>query len=76
MLPAASCAALLLFLNPAGPAHIVVTVTGTSTNVFSSTVQARVTSDATGRIGVAGILVMVTDTGGGTVIVEVEIANQ
>ena len=71
MLPAASCAELLLTVNPAGSVHIVVTVTGTSTNVFNSTVQARVTSDATGRIGLTGILVMVTDIGGGTVTVEV-----
>lgn len=48
-----------------------VTVTGTSTNVFNSTVQTRVTSDATGRIGLAGILVMVTDLGDGTVTIEI-----
>ena len=74
----ANCAASLLIVNPAGPVNIVVTVTGTSisTNVLSSIVPTRVTSDATGRIGLAGILVMVTDTGGWTVTIEVEIANQ
>jgi hypothetical protein len=69
----ASCAVILLFLNPAGPVHIVVTVTGTAINVFRSTVQARVTSDAIGRIGLTGTLVMTTDTGGGTVTVVVEL---
>ena len=44
--------------------------------LFNSIVQARVTSDATGRIYLAGLLVVATDTGGGTVTVEVESTNQ
>jgi hypothetical protein len=75
VLPTASSAILLLFLNPAGPVHNVVTVTGIFTSVLSSTVQAIVTSDAVGRIGLTGTLVMATDTGGGTVTIKVEIAN-
>ena len=45
-LPVTGCAVLLI-INPTGPVHSVVTVTGTSTNGLSSTVQIRVMEDPT-----------------------------
>ena len=57
---------MLVWLNPAGPLHVVVTVTGTFTNVLSSTVQVRIISDPIGRTGLTGALVTITDVGGGT----------
>ena len=66
VLPITGCAVLVVILNPAGPVHTVVTVTGMSTAGFNSTVQVRVTADPTGRIGLTGELVTVTDERGGT----------
>ena len=62
MLPITGCA-VVVFINPAGPVHTVVTVTGTSTAGSKSTVQVRVTSEGTGQIGLAGLLVMFTEFG-------------
>ena len=58
---------MLVCLNPAGPLHVVVTVTGTFTNVLSSTLQVmiRIISDPTGQVGLTGALVTFTDVGGG-----------
>ena len=74
MLPIASCA-VLASLNPAGPVHAVVTFTETSTNELNSTVQVKVTVDATGRTGPTGTLVTITDVGDGTEMVEAKIAS-
>ena len=52
---------VIVFINPAGPVHTVVTVTGTSTEGLNSTVQVRVTADPAAMVP----LVMVT-VGGGT----------
>ena len=51
-LPITGCAALLI-INPAGPVHSVDTVTSTSANGLSSTVQLRLMEDPTivGAIG-------------------------
>ena len=59
---------MLVCLNPAGPLYAVVTVTGTFTNVLSSTLQVmiRIISDPTGQVGLTGALVTFTDVGGGT----------
>ena len=40
------CCAMLLVIYPAGPVHSVITVTGTSTNGLSSTVQLRLMVDS------------------------------
>ena len=56
VLPITGCAVLVV-INPAGPVHIVVTVTGTSTAGLNSTVQIRVTADPIGRMGLVGVLV-------------------
>ena len=65
MLPITGCA-VVVFINPAGPVHTVVTVTGTSTAGLNITMQVRVTSEGAGQIGLAGLLVMLTEVGGGT----------
>ena len=65
VLPAIACAVLVV-LNPAGPVHTMFTVTGTSTAGLNSTVQVRVTVDPIGRMGISGILVIVTEFGDGT----------
>ena len=54
-------------LNPAGPDHTVFTVTGTSTAALNSTLQVRVMSDPTGRMGLTELLATVTNVGAGTV---------
>ena len=54
-------------ITPSGPVHTVLTVTGTSTAGLNTTVQVRVTSDPTGRIGEAGILVIFIELGAGTI---------
>ena len=59
--------ACLDILNPAGPDHTVITVTGTSTSTLNSTLQVRVTSDPIGRMGLTELLATVTDVGAGTV---------
>ena len=71
MLPITGCA-VLVFINPFGPVHTVLTVTGTSTAGLNSTVQVRVTSDPTGWIGLIGSLVTVTEVGAGTVLINTE----
>ena len=55
-------------VTPSGPVHTVFTVTrsGTTTAGLNSTVQVRVTSDPTGRIGLTGSLEMATTIGLGT----------
>lgn len=53
LLPTTGCEVLVAFLNPAGPVHTVVTMTGAFTNVLSSTAQVRMTLDPMGRIGLA-----------------------
>ena len=53
-------------VTPFGPVHTVFTVTGTSTVELNSTVQVRVTSDPTGRIGLTRSLEMATTIGLGT----------
>ena len=55
---------MLVVINPAGPVHIVFTVTGTSTDGLNSTVQVRVTSDPTGRTGLVLSLVTFIETAG------------
>ena len=65
MLSTTGCAVLDV-INPAGPVHTVVTVTGISTTGLNSTVQVIETADPTGRIGLSGTLVTVTDVGDGT----------
>ena len=55
MLPITGCAVVVV-INPAGPVHTVVTVTGTSTVGLNSTLQVRVTADPTAMVP----LVMVT----------------
>lgn len=57
---------MLVVIKPAGPVHTVTTVTGISTIGLNSTAQVTVTSDPTGRIGLSGTLVTVTDVGDGT----------
>ena len=51
---------------PAGSISRTFTVTGTSTAGLNSTVQVKVTSDPTGRMGLTGLLVTVTKVGTGT----------
>ena len=58
--------AVVIFINPAGPVHTVVTFTGTSTAGLNITVQVRVISEGAGQIGLAGLLVMLTEVGAGT----------
>ena len=53
-------------VTPAGPVHSVFTVTRTFTTGLNSTVQVRVTVDPTGRMGLTGSLVTVTEVGAGT----------
>ena len=57
---------VLVVINPAGPVHSVTTVTGISTTGHNSTAQVTLTADPTGRIGLSGTLVTVTDVGDGT----------
>ena len=58
----------MLILNPSGPLHIIFTVTGTSIASLNSIVQIKVTlAVPIGRMGLAGMLVILTDTGAGTV---------
>ena len=66
MLPITGCAVVVV-INPAGVVHTVVTVTETFTAGLNITVQVRVTSDPTGRIGEAGTLVIFTEFGAGAV---------
>ena len=67
MLPITGCA-VLARVNPSGAVNAVFTVTGTSTDVFDSTVtvQVRVTSDPKGGIGLGMLLDSVTEVGAGT----------
>ena len=59
---------MLIILNPSGPLHIMFIVTGTSIASLNSIVQVKVTlAVPIGRMGLAGILVILTDTGTGTV---------
>ena len=74
VLPITGCAVLVV-INPFGPVHTVLTVTRTSTAGLNSTVQVRVTSDPTGRIGLTGSLVTVTEDGAGTVLTDTEIIS-
>ena len=53
-------------VTPSGPVHTVFTITGTSTAGLNSTVQVRVTFDLTGRTGLTGLLVTLTEVGTGT----------
>ena len=62
MLPITGCAALII-INLFGPVHAVVTVTGAFTAGVISTVQIRVTSDPTGRMGLTGSLVTIVTKG-------------
>jgi hypothetical protein len=55
---------VLVVINPAGPVHSVTTVTAISTIGLNSTAQVTVVADPTGRIGLSGTLVTVTDVGG------------
>ena len=57
---------MAVVINPAGPIHTVVTVTGTYTAGLIITVQVRVTSEGAGQIGLAGLLVILTEVGAGT----------
>ena len=66
LLPITGCAVLVV-INPAGPVHTVFTITETSTDGLNSTTQVRVTIDPIGRIGLALLLVILTDKGSGTV---------
>ena len=70
MLPITGCAVLVV-INPAGPVHTVVTVTGrsTSTAELNTTVQImiRVTVDLIGRMGLTGSLVIDMLFGAGTI---------
>ena len=60
--------ALFAVINPAGPVHTVLTVTGTSTNGLSTTMQVRVTvANPTGRIASVRLLVTLTDARSGTI---------
>ena len=61
---------MLVAINPAGPAHTVFTVTGTSTTGLNSTVQVRVTLDPIGIMGVSELVFKVTDFGGETACVK------
>ena len=63
MLSITGCAALIV-INLSGPVHAVVTVTGAFTAGVISTVQIRVTSDPTGRMGLTGSLVTIVTKGG------------
>ena len=65
LLPITGCAVVVV-INPAGPVHTVVTVTGTSPAGFNITMQVRVTSEGAGQIGLAGLLAMLTEVGDGT----------
>ena len=65
LFPITGCA-ILVVISPAGTVHNVVTVTGKSTIGLNSTVQVKVTADPTGRIGLSGTLVTLTDVGEGT----------
>jgi hypothetical protein len=49
-----------VIVTPIGPVNSAVTVTGTSTDRLKSTVQVRVTVALRGRIGLAGVLVIIT----------------
>ena len=60
VLPITGCD-VIVYINPAGPVHTEVTVTGTSTAGLNSTVQVRVTAVPTAMVP----LVMVT-VGDGT----------
>ena len=51
---------------PAGSLNSMFTVTGTSTAGLNSTMQNRGTLDPTGRMGLIGSLVTVTEVGAGT----------
>ena len=68
-LPITGCEVLVVLeLIPSGPLHIMFTVTGTSIALLNSTVQVRVTlAVPIGRMGLVGTLVMLMDTGAGTV---------
>ena len=72
VLPMTGCAVLVV-INPSGPLHSVVTVTGTSTSGLSFTVQVRVIEDST--IGTTGG-VTVTLVGAGTINVKPGNKNQ
>ena len=58
---------MLVVINPSGPVHFVVTVTGISdTSELNSTVQVIVTVDPTGRM-IPGLEVdKITEVGAGT----------
>ena len=49
-----------------GPVNIVFTVTDTSTDELNTTVQVKVTVDPIGWMGLAGLLVTLTEVGAGT----------
>ena len=67
MLPIIGCAVLVV-INPAGPVHTVVTVTGISTSGLNSTVQVIVTADPIGRMMIPGLGVdKITEMGAGTI---------
>ena len=51
---------VLLVINPAGPAHTVFTVTGTSTAGLNSTVKFSITVDPTDWIRLDSLLVIIT----------------
>ena len=68
-----TCCAVLVVINPSGPLHSVITVTGTFTSGLSSTVQVRVMEDPT--IGTTGG-VTVTLVGAGTINVKPGNKNQ
>ena len=61
-------------VTPSGPVHTVLTRTGTFTDGLNSTVQVRVTSDPTGRMGLTRLLVAVTKVVAGTVWIIVQIS--
>ena len=66
MLPITGCA-VLVGVNPSAVVNSVLTVTGTSTNVFNFTAQVRVTLDPLiGGIGLGMLLDSITEVGAGT----------
>ena len=61
-------------VTPFGPVHAVLTFTGTFTAGLNSTVQVRVISDPTGRMGLTRLLMAVTKVVAGTVWIIVQLA--
>ena len=66
MLPTTGCAVLII-INPSGPLHSVVTVTGISTDGLNTTVQVRIMVDPIKWMGLVRLGTIVTDVGAGTV---------